>query len=703
MRRFVLPALILISTSLSAATYQRGGPIVLPHYVLEATHSLSQTELDGLLSEGVEIEETISIGRYLVRSADATRASRDPRIRSLQAYDGAHKITGAAYREVAHGKAFAKLRVMFHREVTFDQARAAIEEVGGTIETPLSVAVVSPQRLVVRIPSGALDDLAADERVFGIYGPPLRPVSLNDQAAALSRVTPLYASPYNLTGDGVSLSLFELAGADTTHKEFAGRLTVHFGGGSAADGQHATHVAGTMIAAGISAKAKGMSPTATAHEFNVTGDSAGWLNDKENSLPPLGVVADNNSWGFLIGWRGFVWEGNAELLGQYDGFFSATYDKIARGAGEALFVHSAGNEATAGNPELGQFSAHEHVDDITGDPITDEIFCYSQNGSGTDCPAPACTPGPSTKSTDDVGLPVPHCETVKHPTYGPFTTVGLMASTKNSLTVGAVSSDGNIASFSSRGPARDGRIKPELVAYGLDQYSTLPGNLYGYMSGTSMSAPVVTGIAGVVTQQYRLTFGKTPTAAILKTLLIAGADDLVGPDKTLDLPGPDYTYGFGLVDAKNTVDLIRADGGTGLLIRTGSLADGQDVTIPMTIAATANARVVLGWFDPEVLPLPGEDFPEKTLLNDLDLKVIAPNGDPVLPYVLDGAHPSVAATRGVNNTDTTEMIDLKNAAPGTYLVKLHGRIGDPSKGTTQDYVLAMIGFHSMPRRHSAKH
>src|SRR4029077_19361571 len=89
-----------------------------------------------------------------------------------------------------------------------------------------------------------------------------------------------------------------------------------------------------------------------------------------------------------------------------------------------------------------------------------------------------------------------------------------------------------------------------------NQFSTFPNNSYATEQGTSMSTPVVTGIAGLLTQQYRRTFGRTPSAAILKTLLIAGADD-VGP------AGPDFTYGFGLADAKASVDLILADGGNG--------------------------------------------------------------------------------------------------------------------------------------------
>ena len=133
-------------------------------------------------------------------------------------------------------------------------------------------------------------------------------------AAALSHVTPLFSAPYNLTGSGVVLSEYELAPADTTHPEFGGRLTSHVtGSATGSESRHPTHVAGTMIASGIDPRAKGMAPGATAHEFHATGDPAIDLNSKQNDLVPLGVVADNNSWGYSLGWQSNTTSGPAEV------------------------------------------------------------------------------------------------------------------------------------------------------------------------------------------------------------------------------------------------------------------------------------------------------------------------------------------------------------------------------------------------------
>src|SRR5207244_12862769 len=139
-----------------------------------------------------------------------------------------HKIAPSAYAEAAKGKAFARVRVMFHDEVGLDEARAAIESAGGALDAPLATQWQLPNTLVARVPSGEVQTLARDERVFGIYGPPLRVQATNAVAAGISKVTPLFSAPYNLSGDGAVLSEFELATADTSHAQFQDRMTAHF-------------------------------------------------------------------------------------------------------------------------------------------------------------------------------------------------------------------------------------------------------------------------------------------------------------------------------------------------------------------------------------------------------------------------------------------------------------------------------------------
>ncbi len=665
MRRLLIPIFLLIAATAVADTR---------HYIVQSERVLLPADLSELASRGVEVQRVLPDHRYLIRARSVDALEADSRLRSVEAYTASRKIAASAYREAARGRAFATVRLIFHDDVSYQEAQEAIGTVGGTVERPLALDFELPHRLVARIPSTAIGALANDERVFGIYGPPLHIKSNNAVAAQLSHVTPLFGAPYNLSGNGVVLSLFELAAADTAHPEFGGRLTAHFTGGTISDALHATHVAGTMIASGINPVAKGMAPAATLHEFNVTDDWAIVLQNKRSMLPSLSVVGDNNSWGFATAWQAnnsgdgpaLVWYGGVEFYGAYDGFYSAPYDKIAHD-GSVLLVHSAGNDAGNGTPTFSTpFAPHAHADD-NGKIISGQIFCYSQDGSGTDCPVP---------TTCSAGLI--HCETAHHPNYGPFTTMELIASTKNSMAVGAIEPSGLIAGFSARGPARDGRVKPDIVAKGVNQVSTSPNGGYRPLQGTSMSSPVVAGISALLTEQWRKTFnGQNPTPEILKTLFIAGADDLGNP-------GPDYTYGFGLANAQASVDLILADNNTGSRIRTGDIGQGQTIETTFGLTAAQNIRVVLGWADPEVLLGP-DDVAGKTLINNLDLKVIDPSGNLVFPYVLDPSNPSAAATRGVNNVDNTEEVEIRNAAPGTYRVIVTGTT--IASGPTQRYVL----------------
>ncbi|HUP49330.1 MAG TPA: S8 family serine peptidase [Thermoanaerobaculia bacterium] len=672
-RRLLSIVLVLFTAANASAAWDRsidptskGDPERIGrsrHYILTPADVLSPADQAGLAMRGIEVTQPLSGGRYLVRVAPGVTVDA-----SYERLTAEKKIHRGALRAATSGRPFASVNVLFHDDVPFEAARSVITEAGGTFEDPLQLGFEVPMRIGARIPSTALLALAADERVLLVYGPMrLRPVLHNAFSGRVSGVDVLHQAPYGLTGAGVVLSFFELYPADATHREFAGRLTTHLtpcpGHSSAA---HSTHVAGTMIAAGIEPKAKGMAPAATLHQFSVCEDN--FLNIKEKLSRDYGVVADNNSWGYSVGWcnsgpdcDGWVWEDTNVYYGAYDRFYTAPLDKITRTAG-VLFVHSAGNDALKRGPTSAPF-AHKHTDH-NGDLIPG-TFCYSADGSRNDCPTPACSAGTE------------FCEAVRHPQIvadlpAPYGSIGLTASAKNVIAVGALSvSVANpgtrvIASFSSHGPTRDGRVKPDLMARGTSVFSTTPNERYGNNDGTSMAAPAVVGMAALVTEQWRITYGgQTPSPAVLKTVLIAGAEDEGNP-------GPDYVYGFGTANAKNAVDLVLADGGTGRRVRSGALAHGGTFEVPLTAAAGQTVRVVLGWSDPEVVIFPSDGLATATLVNDLDLKVITPGGETLLPYVLDRSQPTQPATRGVNTIDNTEVLEFTAAAAGQYRVVVTG-------------------------------
>src|SRR3954468_9468860 len=176
-RPLAVLALFLLPIVAQALPPDRSAP--MRHFILESDVPLDAAASAELAAQGIDVQQPMANHRYMVRVHDGVELPHDARIRSLRAYDASHKIARAAYAEAAQGKVFARLRVVFQKEVTFEEAQAAIEAVGGTIDTPLASATAKPQRLTLRIPSGATTTLAGDERVFGIYGPPLHIRSLN--------------------------------------------------------------------------------------------------------------------------------------------------------------------------------------------------------------------------------------------------------------------------------------------------------------------------------------------------------------------------------------------------------------------------------------------------------------------------------------------------------------------------------------------
>ena len=604
---------------------------------------------------GVTVVRPLSEGRYLVRVGPGAIA--DPAWEPLTAQKKIHR---RALRAAIAGKPFIDVHVMFHDDVLFGTARNVISASGGTLRNPLQLGFDLMTRVTARIPATALLELAADERVLLVDAAvKLKPALDNANTARQSGVNLLHEAPYGLTGEGVTLSFFEFAPADVAHREFEGRLTTHLEGTESGDIEHATHVAGTMIAAGVDAFAKGMAPKARLHEFSARGDE---MFKRKEDLPTFGSRADNNSWGYVLGWcgtpscDGWVWDDTEEYYGAYDSFYTASLDRITRTT-NVLMVHSAGNDANKRGP-AGAPYAHQHTDDAG--ELVDGTFCYSPSGNGGDCPAaPTCSAGAQ------------FCEQTRHPEIiaelpAPFGSLGLTASAKNVIAVGAIDSSGAIASFSSRGPARDGRVKPDVVARGTAVYSTRPADQYGNKQGTSMAAPAVTGMSALLIEQWRRTNANAdPAPAVLKTLFIAGAEDL-GND------GPDYTYGFGLVNAKNSVDLIVADGGAGRRVKTASVSQDAKFEVPMTVLAGQSVRVVLGWSDPEVIIFPQDGIATAALVNDIDVRVISPTGETILPYVLDRTRPTFEATSGVNTIDNTEVIEIRNAAAGTYRIEVVG-------------------------------
>ena len=231
---------------------------------------------------------------------------------------------------------------------------------------------------------------------------------------------------------------------------------------------------------------------------------------------------------------------------------------------------------------------------------------------------------------------------------------------KNVLTVGNLDNSNYIINYgSSSGPVNDGRLKPEIVAGGVNILSTLPYNTYGTTSGTSMACPTVTGALALLLQRYRQLQGANPPSALLKAVACNTATDLGNP-------GPDFNYGFGSINARTAVEALENH-----LYNMGSVSNGGTVTIPLSgvPAGLQQLKIMLYWPD-----YPGAPDAAMALVNNLDLTVTAPDATVHLPLILNPAagHVTDIAVEGVDNLNNIEQVVINNPPGGNFTITVKG-------------------------------
>jgi hypothetical protein len=251
------------------------------------------------------------------------------------------------------------------------------------------------------------------------------------------------------------------------------------------------------------------------------------------------------------------------------------------------------------------------------------------------------------------------------------TTTGGYQGAKNVLVVGQTDKYYTIGVNSSRGPVKDGRLKPEIMAIGTNVLSTRGNDIYLVSGGTSMASPQVAGAALLLEQRYKQLFANAAAPAdLIKALLMNGTMDVGNP-------GPDFTYGFGMMDLNHSLRMLDSNRYT---INTISNGVTQNITLNIP-GNTAQAKVMLYWHD-----LPASLVGSTQLVNDLDLEVTDPANNTKLPLVLDPSPANVdrAAVPGVDRLNNVEQVTLNNPAAGSYTIKVKGF--DVS-GAAQRYVL----------------
>jgi len=491
---------------------------------------------------------------------------------------------------------------------------------------------------------------------------------------------------YGFTGNGVTVGVWDAGIARPTHQELIGRVISK--DTAAATYWHTTMVSGVLAATGINTLAKGMAPLAQIWGYEWNNDTTEMAIAARSSAEQTDKIQlSNHSYGITSGWlynsnnSHWEWYGDTSISNTESYFFGLYHayvrdiDEVCYDAPYYLPFQAAGNDRGDGRPSAGT--------------------TYYINGA--------------TETTFDGTNPK-----ADNWDNGGFDTLMPEACAKNVLTIGGVNdavtgglrdpNNAAMTSFSSWGPTDDGRVKPDLVTNGTSIFSCYSTNdtSYATLSATSYAAPAAAGVAAQLVELYgRLFPGQYMRSSTLKALMIHTADDLGNP-------GPDYKFGWGLINAEAAVEKIllhkRNPNLTAKNIFEDSLtqsrkANEKNLNDEFTFEwdGISPIKATLCWTDPAGTASSTLDSTVKRLEHNLELKIIAPNWTMTYnPFILNPSAPSNLATTGVNDTDNIEqvLIPPSQAEQGIYRISItfnHEEISWPTPNIIQHYSVILSG------------
>lgn len=267
-------------------------------------------------------------------------------------------------------------------------------------------------------------------------------------------------------------------------------------------------------------------------------------------------------------------------------------------------------------------------------------------------------------------------------------TLGIQANSKNCLSIGASQNNSGgfnpdwMASFSSRGLAGDGRIKPDVVTPGQTVYSsvttgskTAPNHTWASFQGTSMATPVAAGALACIREFFThgsiVTDYRDPSSALLKAAMVNGCYFVGMKDQAgTGLVSPDGNIGWGRVNVKNSIDPedgLRAkfyDHPMDL-----GLMSGQTHFMPFRVAdgVSLPLSITLTWTDAPATP-----GANPALVNNLDLKLVTPSGDYYFGNRFDAQGASSLNPTSPDAINNVEVIRIPEPAPGQYRIEVIG-------------------------------
>lgn len=232
---------------------------------------------------------------------------------------------------------------------------------------------------------------------------------------------------------------------------------------------------------------------------------------------------------------------------------------------------------------------------------------------------------------------------------------------KNVIATANVFFDGSLVTSSSRGPAHDGRIKPDIAANGQNQISTNENNTYQSFGGTSGASPGIAGVSAQLYQAYSELNGNVlPPAALIKATLLNTASEAGNI-------GPDFKFGWGIVNGLRAAKLIEENRFLSSNISQGG-SNNHTINVP---SGTKQVRFMVYWSDS-----PASPGANPALVNDLDLVVTDPSSNNLLPWILDETpNPATLnnpATNGPDHLNNMEQVLINNPTAGNYTINIAG-------------------------------
>ncbi len=647
------------------------------HILVQFAQSLTAVERESYLAQGIFFERYLPPNTYLISApvAALNQFAQENNILGMQSYSAIFKIDASLQTEIPvnspgsyHSMSVEKktVQVLFHAGTTFSKAMQVLLSHGASI--PASQVGFTFRETIdrVTVPVQQLVSLAAEDSVYLIseMDTPIVPCNANAQDTSnVDEIHPRGVSGYDLDGTGVTVGLWDPSGTLTTHSQLIGRATQEDYG--IPSYFHATHVAGTIGASGAgNMKAQGMAPNCSILCWDASNHTS------EMDANASKIVASNHSYTTSVGWQyqsedqQWHWYGNPRLS-SWESHLFGRYGTLCQAFDLIVYEHDLMVVVSAGNNRKG-VQTHAGTSYVLNEGPEMSTEPRSENGEV------------------DEG----------------YDTLNTIALGKNIITVGAIHDRliepptpelDSIAPWSSWGPTDDGRIKPDLVANGIKLLSldTDSPTATRPQSGTSMAAPVVTGSIACFVQQYRQRFnGATPSAAVMKSILLHTAQDEGTP------PGPDYRIGWGLLDAHAAADFIAQIGEGGTYLEIDSF-DGSLTDIQAEYIGEGPIKATLVWTDPAASPVLGSlDDNTTTLVNDLDLSLDGPD-QLHYPWTLDPENPGDNAKQDrENHRDNIEQVFIAKPVEGPYTLHIGGQI---NLGDSQIYALCIRGLRIQER------